>query len=120
METHRGIGNVRACAGDSHIRVGERASRRCVPFARRRLDSAALDHYLRAIAVAFGCGAKVLTCLSLGMLNGCGGEEREFPPRFVSFDLGTLSPVRLDLGALNGAKVLTWRSIWARSAGPEC
>jgi len=28
-------------------------------------------------------GAKVLTCLSLGMLNGRGGAGREFPFRFV-------------------------------------
>ena len=55
----------------------------------------------------------------LGMLNGRGGAVREFPSRFVSFDLGTLFPLRLDLGALSGARLLTWRALASRTVAGE-
>jgi hypothetical protein len=43
-------------------------------------------------------------CLAYGTVSG--EQYVSFHP--VAFDLGTLAPLQLDLGALSGAEILTW------------
>ena len=72
----------------------------------RRIGESPHDSLVRLIWVRLS-GPDMLTLWFSGM-DGRGGAVREFPSRFV--DLGTLSPLRLDLGApTSGASKLTWR-----------
>jgi hypothetical protein len=71
-----------------------------------RLNLGALNAFPSAVGFGRAQRDQMLTCLSLGMLNGRGGAVREFPSRSVSF--------RLIWACFS---LCGW--IWARSAGPK-
>ena len=93
---------VRRAGGESPLLVADWIvlhSITCVPL---RLHSGAVSRF--SCALDFGrfpmrLDFGALTALLYAVGFGCAHS--------ISFDLGTLSPLRLDLGALSGAKVLT-------------